>query len=122
MTGFNWLHILAVAMFVAQATNWITLVTLWSIANPFLSPFFLSCHQMMESGDGPRTAREHFVSGTLIFQPLLRKILLIPFSRITAVGRDPPLSYLLFSGKTHQELLHCPRNDCSIQQRCGNYC
>ena len=40
MTGFSWLHILAVAMFVAQATNWITLVTLWSIANPFLSPFF----------------------------------------------------------------------------------
>lgn len=38
MTGFSWLYLfLAVAMSVEQATNWITAVTLWSIANPFLS-------------------------------------------------------------------------------------
>lgn len=41
MTGFNWLRcFLAVAVFLAQATNWITLVTLWSVSNPFLSPAF----------------------------------------------------------------------------------
>ena len=41
MTGFNQLHFfLAVAMFLEQATNWITQVILWSIANPFLSLSF----------------------------------------------------------------------------------
>lgn len=41
MTGFSWLHFfLAVAMLLGQATNWITLVTLWSVTNPFLSLSF----------------------------------------------------------------------------------
>jgi len=40
----------------------------------------------METGDRPRIAGRHFVTAALIFQPLLRKILLSPFSWIAAVA------------------------------------
>lgn len=55
MTGFSWLHFfLSVAMFLEQATNWITPLTLWSITNPLLSLSFSSAPKQWRLGIGPR--------------------------------------------------------------------